>query len=732
MEERAISKNINAFNCTSIYKKTVSKKMLIIVIAIIFAFSNKKVSAQVEVDNIQDQKINKIVNQNIEEALNIFTVNNNTYKILEEGVVILWSYNGPNDKEDVVVKDKINYNGDTFQVRYIYEKAFSKSNNIKSIKIENNILGFCDSYGNFIKDLNGFLKYNKMLRSVDLGNIDSFLGEECFFDCSGLINIKMPKNTKSIGRGCFQRCNSLETIDLSEIKQINGQRSFEFCENLRSIGELNDALIKLPERTFKNCTKLEISNLKNVRKLEAECFKFCRLLDENIVINVEEIGENCFYGCNFDEVYLKEAKKVYENAFGGMESLKKVRFGNSTIPFLSEDITMGSGIEEWIYPKDYITKSEYFRFLSKLRISKVKFYPNYNNLNYEVIQYMKLNSLISPPIKRPGYEIEGWYKEPECINKVNMIVDLGEVIGSDFVIKNPKLYAKWRLKEETSSKESQKTIEGEAPKLSDLNNSEEGKEDDKEKEEKKTNEEKSQSENENNKCQESTKNKELVKTNYGHNQELEKGEIKFTEPQRLSSEEIITANESKEHGLKNKKLKERNIHKSNKRIKLNKSSDFSKKLISRKNVENHINDFYIKVNNEDKVVELKKSNEATLDYKMTQAFVTPLFRNNIELEVFNISYKDVVNGGMQINKTGILGLIVVDDECIGIYLKGNEDFEKDSVIEIKFNDNTNLEKLYLYNEKIGKFMLINDSLEVKDNFVRIETTNSREYLITNF
>jgi hypothetical protein len=698
MEERIINRNIYVFN-----KKSMSKNLLVILITIIFIFDNKKVYGQIEVNNFQKKEINKIVNQNIEKVLNTFMVDNNTYKILDEGVAMLWSYDAENDTKDIVVKNSVNYDGSTYEVRYIYEKAFEKNNNIRSIKIENNILGFCDSYGNLIKWLDRFFKDNKILRSIEFENIESFMGEKCFYGCSKLVNIKIPKELKTIQRSCFEQCKSLKNIDLSEIKEIKGKRNFQFCESLEDIGGFNDELRELPESAFKNCSSLKVGNLNNICKLGDECFMYCVLLNSDILMNVEEIGEDCFYGCNFNEVYLKKAKKICKGAFGGMANLKKFRFGTPKIPDLSEGVVMGSSIEEWIYPKNYINEPEYSFFLAKLEMSTVKWNPNYDNLEYEVTQHMKLDSLKPPNIKRAGYEIEGWYKEAECINKVNKIADLGEEIDSDIVVKNPQLYAKWIAKEESKINEGDKK------------------------------------ENENNKPKEDSESikEEVVPSDKPKDQESENNDKKQTEKAKVV-EEFSKLNElSKSEGEKvNNKLDEQKLNKrqkkSKKKIKHNKNNDFSKKLIDTKKNQNDINNFNIKINNNRKNIKFEKCNRLALDYKMAEAFAAQAFRNNnIQLEALNISYKDIVNNNMELNKSWILGKIMINNECVGIYLKSNQCSEDDKKIEIEFKSNTNLCNLYVHNEELGEFILINDNLKVKDNLIKIMNSNKKEYLITN-
>lgn len=723
---------LESFSHRSISEKCMKKKFFVMLIALLVIFNNKKVCGQVEVSNTENVKTNLIVNQNIEAVSNTFAVDNNVYKMLEQDGVMLWSSNS----DEVVVKNNISYNGNTFKVKYIYEKAFEKNSNIKNIIIEKGVLGFCDSYGNLVKDSTSIFKDKQKLTDADLGEIECDLRERCFLDCNGLVNLKISKNIKSLGGHTFERCSSLNSIDLSEIKTIRGNSSFELCRELSDIGEFNDELEELPSRTFFKCGNLNIKNLKNITKLGDECFKSCRHLNKDAVIKVEEIGEGCFWDCNFSEVYLKEAKKIYKNAFGGMESLKKVRFGAPVIPFLEKDISMGSAVNEWIYPKEYINQEGYLLFLSKLEVSKAKWYPNFDNSNYETTQGVKLNSLKFPKsIIRPGYEIEGWYKEPECIHKVNMIADLGEINDSDIVIKNPELYAKWTEIKEDQQKSDEKSIEEE-------NETDKPKEEESEKDKSKeaedaikqdkideNNDDNEQTENEkNNDIEQQKQTEEKNTVEQSKEQQLEKDEKKETE--ETKTEELPEQNNSNKS--KREKSKGNNKHKSKKRRNLRRKNVISKEEINEKNFSNKIKAINIINNNEKKEIELKKCSSSTLDYKMAERSLTQLLKQYNNIDVYSISYNDMNNHNMKICKSGLLGEITDDYQLSCIYLKSNDCFEKDSYIEIEFKNNTNLYKLYLYNEEMKKFLLINDNLEVKNNLARIKPMDKKEYIITNF
>jgi hypothetical protein len=655
-------------------------------------------------------------------------VDNNVYKMLEQGGVMLWACN----TENIVIKNYINYNGTDFEVKYIYEKAFGKNTSIKNIIIEKNILSFCDIYGNPIKDSYSQLKNKAELIDVDLGEIECVLGERCFFDCNGLINFKISKNIESIEGHTFEGCSKLRSIDLSKIKKIRGKSNFERCGKLSNIEKFNDELEELPAMTFLRCSNLNIEDLNNIKKLGDECFSSCRQLNQDAITNVEEIGERCFWDCKFSEVYLKEAKKICKKALGGMSTLKKVRFGASEIPFLEKDTTLGSNIDEWVYPKEYINQKGYSLFLSNLEVSTVKWYSNFDNSNYKATQGVKLISLDPPKIERPGYEIEGWYKEPECINKVGKIADLGEINGRDIVIKNPELYAKWNKKAENNSNKSDKEKENEKEKekskSSDINEPQGGteKNEPQKGDTKETDKTKDEPEKEKKKAkepEETVEKEDLDKDNDSNPKETKKNQSKAAEEQKQLEKNV--ADELKEQNninkLKNGKEKKKSKRKSKNR---HKKIDLP--------IKNSIKEFTITINDDEKEIHLKKCDSSSIDYKMAEVFLTAFLKDYNEIEGFNISYEDKNNYNMKIVKNGFLGKIVKDNELACIYLKSNDCDERNSLFEIKLKGNIKLYNLYLYNDELRKFILMNKNLEFEDKLIRISQVNKNQYIITNF
>jgi len=419
---------------------------------LILGFTVKEIYAQaveaLEIDGaVNSQEVDN------KERIDLFTINSCTYKVLEDDKesVMYFKSDGLNDLKDIIINDEVEYNGIRFRVKYIYEKAFSNGvKTEKKIVINKNIIGFCNIEGNVVEGLTGTFLDHRKLENIDFGSISTPFREKCFQNCKALTEVDMPKDMRRIEGYTFDKCSVLKCIDLRNIMEFEGQSAFANCSRLETIGEINDELTELPDNTFLSCSNLRISNLNNIIKIGDECFKNCRVINKNVVIKVEEIGKESFYGCSFDEIYLGKARKIGSNAFGNCGALTKIRFGSPSIPQIDNKITQNSLVNEYVFPLDYRNQSDYSDFLNKLIFSKVTWHSNYGSQEKKVTQEVRADTLKPPTMNnREGYEIEGWYREPECINKINIIADLGEIVDSDLVIKNPDLYANWISKGNT-------------------------------------------------------------------------------------------------------------------------------------------------------------------------------------------------------------------------------------------------------------------------------------------
>lgn len=163
------------------------------------------------------------------------------------------------------------------------------------------------------------------------------IGQEAFYSCSELEEVKMPDTVTILGIECFSGCSSLESIKLSDNLEKITEGAFSYCEELKTI-DIPDKVEYIPVKGFYNCTALESVTLPE---------------------SLKSIRENAFEGCeSLVEVKLPEGlEKIEKDAFCKCYSLKEI-----TIP---ESVTFigghAFGYDYEVYGDDYEDYREYKR-----------------------------------------------------------------------------------------------------------------------------------------------------------------------------------------------------------------------------------------------------------------------------------------------------------------------------------------------------------------------------------
>lgn len=120
-------------------------------------------------------------------------------------------------------------------------------------------------------------QYSQIM-SVDLSEskIES-LPKECFWCCSNLINISLPKRLKSIGIKCFCQCG-FENIEIpNTVAKIE---KYAFCSSKIKEIKMPRDLKHITRGVFQNCEKIEKIDLCNIIKIHKTTFTDCPSLSE--------------------------------------------------------------------------------------------------------------------------------------------------------------------------------------------------------------------------------------------------------------------------------------------------------------------------------------------------------------------------------------------------------------------------------------------------------------------
>lgn len=274
--------------------------------------------------------------------------------------------------------------------------------NKNSMKVDKNIISI------FIFSDNTNILYDKLnntdnVRSIDINNKITILGENAFNKSINLKNIILPLTLKEIRDFAIYECHRIEEIYIPETVEVLGESFVEDCfsltsvtlpKNLKSLGNFafegdsalteinfNNCDISLPIGALKGC--LSITNFealfisKNIKSLPKQLFNGCKnikKIDLSEYTNLKTIENSTFAKCkNLEEVILPYSlNNIGMLAFYECDNLKTVTF--NSIPTISKqlfaglnhEITINVNINNVIKTRKISKNDEFNKFLISL------------------------------------------------------------------------------------------------------------------------------------------------------------------------------------------------------------------------------------------------------------------------------------------------------------------------------------------------------------------------------
>ena len=309
------------------------KKLLLAIVLAAFAFSGK--AHDIELDGFY---------------FNITSLTDLTVALTcnENGAVEEWDgtiYNGNSYSGDIVVPEKITWNGRTFVVNEILSDAFLNCTltslvippsiqymhlgnaKITKLVIEDSDEELTNSSPFYIGLSEGQIEElyigrnineedcfeDLSIKSVTFGEKVTYITDHMFYECNITGTLVLPNNIKEIGRYAFAESNitSVNAMGL----EVMGERAFSYCSSLKAIDAPN--LKYINNEAFSNCTSLTSYEIpQGVANIESGAFSYCTGLESVIIPNsIIEFGGNIFSGCT---------------------SLKSITV-NATTPFMLEE-----------------------------------------------------------------------------------------------------------------------------------------------------------------------------------------------------------------------------------------------------------------------------------------------------------------------------------------------------------------------------------------------------------
>ena len=257
-------------------------------------------------------------------------------------------------------------------------------------------------------------EYCSNMKSVELGNKVTSIGQYAFNQCSNLESAKLESGT--ILRYAFAECKSLKTIALGNEITTIGDNSFKNCTSLENlvvpdavttIGKfaflgctgltsaiIGDGVTSIGEYAFSGCTSLVSSDMGSCGGIiNSYAFEGCSSLSELIIgSHVTTISNSAFLNCKTLPAITipKSVTQIGNNVFSGCEGLKKV-----VIADREDELALGSNGSNPLFSSCPINTVYIGGNISYRTESDYGYSPFYRNTYLQTIQITDKETEIS-------------------------------------------------------------------------------------------------------------------------------------------------------------------------------------------------------------------------------------------------------------------------------------------------------------------------------------------------
>ena len=198
----------------------------------------------------------------------------------------------------------------------------STINNPKSVISHNYSDGKSTHEVIFVGEIIGFGKncfYNSGLKSIEIPNTITTLGEMCFRDCTSLTSVSIPNTITSLGSYCFYN-TGLESIEIPNSVTKIGDNCFAHSK-LKSVS-ISSSVTSLPSGCFAYTDLTSVSIPNGVSSLGDSCFAYSDLTSVSMPNSVVSIGDSCFTDTNLTTVSIPfGVNNIGYNCFYGCNNL---------------------------------------------------------------------------------------------------------------------------------------------------------------------------------------------------------------------------------------------------------------------------------------------------------------------------------------------------------------------------------------------------------------------------
>ena len=208
---------------------------------------------------------------------------------------------------DIVIPASVTYDGVSYSVTSIENRAFENSYSLTSVIIPNSVTS---------------------------------IGEDAFYQCSGLTSVTIPSSVTTIGSEAFSECTSLTDVHITDIESwcnisfgTMNSNPLSYATHLFMNGkEIKDLIIPngvttIGDETFYGCLGLTSVTIGNsVTSIGSRAFASCSGLKVvSIPDNTVIVGKNAFEGSGVETLTIGAGIENFVSGFEGLDSLVTLR-----------------------------------------------------------------------------------------------------------------------------------------------------------------------------------------------------------------------------------------------------------------------------------------------------------------------------------------------------------------------------------------------------------------------
>ncbi len=219
------------------------------------------------------------------------SVNANVTDIsLSEDILKQWGFQDKNSIPDVLNIPSTYRSpfGTMYRIIKIDSEVFKDCTNLKSVNIPDTVTEIGESA----------FENCRVLEKINIPDSVTKIGSRAFANCKSLIDVNIPSSVSEIGNSVFGGCSSLVSVKIPNKVTKISEGLFGNCKSLTSVTVPN-GVIEIGDKAFAGCVTLpNILIPKTVTKIGSRAFANCKILEIMIIPNsVKDIGLEAFGGC---------------------------------------------------------------------------------------------------------------------------------------------------------------------------------------------------------------------------------------------------------------------------------------------------------------------------------------------------------------------------------------------------------------------------------------------------